>query len=260
MKWNDRKSNGWQFRLQKSLVLHTVYFSVSFNNVFSQEQEALSLDNEEFFKQISSILLNTTSETNKNAAEVTLERFFPTWGVDRFTEEDRAEVRKLIETMRSRKMKAFPYLHDYIYALTLLGESQLSSEAIIAWHLYAEELLTIKQSAPFGKLLDFTREFFEDEILNSRGTFSWYYRRANYTFDLDTTLIIRFEYLDLVCASKNDSSVIANTSGSFNYESKTWNGENGVLELGSIRRGRRGTDLCRFSGIFNRFKRNQLSN
>jgi hypothetical protein len=199
------------------------------NAAAQQESEPLSLDNEEFYAQISAILLNTPSERNKKEAEKTLERFFPTWGVDRFTEEDRGEVRKLIETMRVRKMKAFPYLHDYIYALTLLGESQLSSEAIIAWHLYAQELLTIKQSAPFGKLLDFTKGFFEDKILNSRGTFSWYYRRANYTFDLDTTLLIRFEYLDLVCASKNDSSVIEKSSGLFNYESKVWYGEGGTL-------------------------------
>ncbi|PLW95257.1 MAG: hypothetical protein C0591_11350, partial [Marinilabiliales bacterium] len=226
---NDRKWIGWQFRLQKSLMFALFAFLFICNTAISQEQEALSLDNDEFYGQLSSILLNTTSEANKKAAEVTLERFFPTWGASRFTEEGRSEIRQLIETMRARKMKAFPYLHDYIYALTLLGESQLSSEAIIAWHLYAEELLTIKQSAPFGKLLDFTREFFDDKILNSRGTFSWYYRRANFTFDLDTTLVIRFEYLDLVCASKNDSSVIANTSGFFNYESKNWEGENGLL-------------------------------
>ena len=173
--------------------------------------------------------MNTQSETNKKKADQVLDRFFPTWSVDRFTEEDRVEVRKLIETMRSRKMKAFPYLHDYIYALTLLGESQLSSEAIVAWHIYAEELLTIKQSAPFGKLLDFTKSFLAENKLNSKGTYSWLYRRENYTFDLDTTLIIRFEYLDLVCTSKKDSSVIANTSGFFNYETKGWAGEKGEL-------------------------------
>ncbi|MCB2207656.1 MAG: hypothetical protein KQH67_05120 [Bacteroidetes bacterium] len=194
-----------------------------------QEQEPLSVDREEFYRQISTILLNTPSDINKKEAEITLERFYPTWSVDRFSEADRAVVRNLIEVMRDRKMRAFPYLHDYIYALTLLGESQLSSEAIIAWHLYAEELLSVKQSAPFGKLLDFTKEFFDQSLLNSRGTFSWYYRRANYTFDLDTTLIVRFEYLDLVCASKNDSSVISKTSGFFNYESKEWLGENGTL-------------------------------
>jgi len=215
--------------ISKGIVSALTFILFILQPIVAQDQEPLSLDNEIFFNQVSAILLNTQSETNKKKADQVLDRFFPTWSVDRFTEEDRVEVRKLIETMRSRKMKAFPYLNDYIYALTLLGESQLSSEAIVAWHIYAEELLTIKQSAPFGKLLDFTKSFLAENKLNSKGTYSWYYRRENYTFDLDTTLIIRFEYLDLVCASKKDSSVIANTSGSFNYETKGWKGEKGEL-------------------------------
>jgi hypothetical protein len=139
------------------------------NMVVAQDQEPLSTDNQEFFNQVSAILLNTPSDINKKKAEVLLDRFFPSWSVDRFSTEDREEVRKLIETMRTRKMKAFPYLYKYIYALTVLGESQLSSEAIIAWHVYAEELLTVKQSAPFGKLLDFTRIFFEEQNFGNLG-------------------------------------------------------------------------------------------
>ena len=218
------------FLLLRSMIIMLMLTLPAWQNmVVAQDQEPLSTDNQTFFNQISAILLNTPSDINKKKAEALLDRFFPSWSVDRFSTEDREEVRKLIETMRTRKMKAFPYLYKYIYALTVLGESQLSSEAIIAWHVYAEELLTVKQSAPFGKLLDFTRIFFEEQKLHARGAFSWYYRRAEYTFDLDTTLIIRFKHLDLVCASKKDSSVIIETNGFFNYESKLWQGENGTL-------------------------------
>ena len=117
--------------LRKLPVLAMIVWLFLSHAAAQVDSEPLSLDNEEFYAQISAILLNTPSERNKKEAEKTLERFFPTWGVDRFTREDRDEVRKLIETMRARKMKAFPYLHDYIYALTLIGESQLSSDAIM---------------------------------------------------------------------------------------------------------------------------------
>jgi hypothetical protein len=198
----------------------------------AQEQEPLSSDNQKFFNQISAILLSTPSDTYKKRSEALLDRFFPTWNVDRFSVKDRAEIRKLIETMRAHKMKTYPYLYKYIYALTLLGESQLPSKSIIAWHMYAEKLLTQKQSAPFGKLLDFTRVLLEEQKLQKKGSFGWYYRRAKYTLDLDTALVVRFEYLDLVCASGKDSSVIEHTAGYFNYESKMWRGSKGLLTWG----------------------------
>ncbi len=108
--------------------LTTVLFLLSFMVVFSgrldaQETDSLSRNSEIFYKQISDILLNTPSKLNQAKSQGLLFRLDTEWSQGRFNKDEKDAIRHIIEIMRGRKLKTYPYLYKYIHALTLLAES-----------------------------------------------------------------------------------------------------------------------------------------
>jgi len=216
--------------MPKYIIILFVSLFLSTTQIHAQEADSLSVNSEEFFQQISGILLNTTSKTYQKKSEVLLNRFYARWSIGRFNKDEKDEVRNLIEKMRLKKMRTYPHLYDYIYALTLISESQQLPKSIISWHAYATKLLNEKKSAPFAKFLEFTVDLLENERFHRKSSLSWYQRNSRFTFFLDTNFLVVFKKGNLVCATKRDSSIIVNTSGVYNYELQIWDGSSGKLE------------------------------
>ena len=232
--YNNRKNfiSDSFFSVLQSIFVSSVIFLLVFLSVFNvsaQQTDSLSVDSEVFYSQISSILLNTESKTYKKKSEKLLERFYQRWSIGRFNKQEKEEIRNLIEKMRTKKMRTYPYLYDYIYVITIIAESQQLPKSIIAWHAYSTKLLDNKKSKAFAKFLDFTIDLMENERFHKKNNLSWYQRNSKFSFFLDTNLLVLFKKGDMVCATKKDSSVINNTKGLYNYELKRWDGESGVL-------------------------------
>jgi len=196
----------------------------------SRAQDTLVLNSEQFYQQISDILLNTPSKRYQEKSEILLERFYARWNIGRFNRAEKAEVRKLFEAMRTKKLKTYPYLYDYVYALTLLSESKQLPKGIIAWHVYAQRILENVNTKDFADFLKFTRGLFEDERLLGKRTLSWYYRNARFAFELDSSFLIKYEHLKLLSATKKDSSIILKTKGVYNYDKGIWTGKGGTIK------------------------------
>lgn len=213
----------------KYVVLFFVFILLSISNVYAQQVDSLSVNSEKFFYQLSAVLQNTPSKNYQKKSEVLMARFYERWSIGRFNKDEKAEVRNLIEKMRSKKMRTYPYLYDYLYVLTLLAESNQLPKSIISWHAYAVQLLNEKKITHFSKFLDFTVDLLERDRLHRKNNLSWYQRNSRFSFFLDTNFLVIFKKGDLVCATKKDSSIIIDTKGIFNYELKTWDGNSGKL-------------------------------
>ncbi len=215
--------------MQRIITLLITVLTLNISILVAQEADTLSTNSEVFFQQISSILLNTPSKTYQKKSEALLDRFYQRWSIGRFNKMEKAEVRALIEKMRAKKMRTYPYLYDYIYTLTLIAESQQLPKSIISWHAYAAKLLDEKKSTPFQKFLDFSVDLLENNRFHKKSSLSWYHRKSKYNFFLDTNFLVIFQKGNLIGASRKDSSVIEKTAGVFNYELKQWKGETGIL-------------------------------
>jgi len=215
--------------MPKYITLFFAFILLNVSCIYGQQVDSLSINSEEFFSQISAILQNTPSKNYQKKSDVLMSRFYERWSIGRFNKDEKAEVRDLIEKMRLKKMRTYPYLYDYIYALTLLSESNQIPRSIISWHAYAEKLLNEKKSTHFSKFLDFTIDLLEKERFHRKNNLSWYQRNSRFSFFLDTNFLVIFKKGDLVCATKKDSSVIVDTKGTFNYELKRWDGKSGKL-------------------------------
>lgn len=197
---------------------------------FSQVNDSLSQNSEEFFMQISEILLNTPSKTVENKAEEMLNRFHPIWTAGRFNKDEKDAVRQVVETMREKKMRSYPQLYEYFYSLMLLAESKQLPKSIISWHAYVSKLLENSKTKPFDSFMDYTKALLEEDKIYSKKSLGWYHRQSKFRFFLDTSFLLKFSKLNLVAATKNDSSTILGTSGVFNYDSQQWIGTKGKIE------------------------------
>ena len=217
--------------LRNPRILLFIYLIFSFPlAAFSQESDSLSSNSEEFFAQVSEILMNTPSKTIAEKSEILINRFHPVWSAGRFNKEEKNSIREVIEKMRSKKMRAYPQLYDYVYSLMLLGESKQLPKSIISWHAYCFSLLDNTKTKPFNNFMDYTITLLEDDILFKKKSMSWYHRNGKFSFFLDTNFLIKFSKLTLVGATSKDSSLINNTSGVLNYNTLEWNGISGQIE------------------------------
>lgn len=216
---------------RKAVVFVLMVFWILFaNKLVAQESDSLSTDSEQFFQQISSFLLNTPSKINQEKSQLILDRLYARWTIGRFNKDEKDAIRSVVETMRDKKLKSYPFLYDYVYSLMLLSESHQTPKSVIGWHAYAEELLIESTSSKFTDFTEFTIELMENDRLYFERSVSWYHRQSKFKFELDTNLLVRFEQLSLVCATKKDSSTILNTEGVFNYDLQLWKGKNGTVK------------------------------
>ncbi|PLX11765.1 MAG: hypothetical protein C0598_07450, partial [Marinilabiliales bacterium] len=211
-------------RISAYLTLIIIFSSFISYSARAQAPDSLSQNSEVFFKQISEILLNTPSKTIEKKVEVLIERFQPTWTAGRFNKEEKDAIREVVEKMRSKKMRSYPQLYNYMYSVMLLGESKQLPKSIISWHAYTLKLLEDKKTTPFDDFMEFTHNLFEKNILNDRRSLAWYHRNGKFSFFSDTALLLNFSKLNLVAATRNDSSSLENTSGTFIYDNKQWIG------------------------------------
>jgi len=206
-----------------------ILLSVASLKAVAQDTTALSKNSEEFFKQISSFLLSTPSKVNQERSRKILDRFYASWSAGRFNKQEKEAVRGLVQTMRSQRMKAYPYLSRYVFTLTLLAESAQLPKSVIAWHIYAKKQLELKNQKKFLSFLVFTNDLLERESLYHTRSITWNYEKAKFRFVLDTSFLVTFDELSLVCASKKDSSVINHTRGVYIYDKNLWRGKGGTV-------------------------------
>jgi len=212
-----------------SLFVLLLAFTVS---VKAQESslDTLSTDSEVFYQQLTTILMGTPSKTWQKKSTALLERFYASWSVGRFNKEEKTAIRQLVEKMRDKQLRAYPNLFRYIYSLTLLAESHQPPNSILAWHLFASRLLDEKTTQNYLRFLKNSNGLFEKrQLYKTKSSFAWYYRDGRFRFHFNSAFTITFDHLNLVCATKRDSTIIQNTSGIFNYHDELWKGPNGKI-------------------------------
>ncbi len=213
------------------LLTAVLFFTVSAGAQQQTKPDSLSTDSEVFFQQITSFLMGTQSKTWQNKSQTMLDRFYASWSVGRFNKSEKTAIRHLVEKMRTKKLPAYPNLYKYIQTLTLIAESHQNPEAVIAWHRYASKLLDEKNTRSFITFLKYTNRLFENKIVyKKKSSFAWFYRNGRFKFSYDSTFNVVFDHLNLVCATKRDSSVIKKTSGTFYYDTKQWEGKSGHID------------------------------
>ncbi len=214
-------------RLYKlALIILSVFI---FSPSYSQKLKKFSNTREAFYQEISGMLTSVNSKTYVKRAEDLLELFYPKWMSERFHVEERDEIIYTANIMLQEKMRAYPDFYDFIVALTEISYSLQPKESVIAWLRSLEPLIKERSNKGFLDYLHISIHIVKDHTLYKTRTMKWRFEKAKYHFKYDSIPLVVFDKLDLICTTRKDSSVIENTKGVFNLNTKIWKGNKGRI-------------------------------
>ncbi|NOU47696.1 MAG: hypothetical protein HOO86_11635 [Bacteroidales bacterium] len=201
-----------------------------YSPLLAQDVTFFSTDSQVFIEQIDSLLLNTKNKTYIEKTQVLMNKLKEPWIQGRFNKEEKDFIKAIAGKIYVQKLPNHPDLYNYISVIQLLAESKQPPASTLAWLKNAFDLVQKKPLHSFFEMITFTERFLSHKELKAKNGASWAAHDAQFRFETDSTLMIRFEKLDLVCASQRDSSIILNTSGLFNCSTGLWNGKNGRVD------------------------------
>ncbi len=142
-----------------------------------------------------------------------------------------SQIESIYKTSNSLLKKRMKPSHFRNYLLTIINftTSDQSEKSFIGWEVSLNKLIKTATAKKIIAYLDFSNNLFASNTLYMSPSLSWLSDNTDYTFGYDSLPNIKFRNLNLKCFSKNDSSIIYNTSGVYYPTEKVWNGKNGKV-------------------------------
>lgn len=147
---------------------------------------------------------------------------------------------KMVETanlMESKKIKFYPEIYNYVFSVYSFVANKQSQESFNSWHTSVDKMLDAKNVTKFKDFIEFSADFFSENVLSRSANFTWMYKGGKYKFDYTDQPLIKFEGGQLMCIvgkGKNskdyiDSIVVYNTAGTYFPNGKDWKGKGGTV-------------------------------
>lgn len=168
------------------------------------------------------------TESDKKAGEQIMEEFLVVWNGGKFSTAQQQSVIKTCNAMLKKRMKAFPDFRNYLVALISFSNSTQPQESFMSWQTSIEKLVQLP-SKYFSNYITTCNLLFRDNTLYESASTRWYSTQGNYRFEFDSLPCVVFPATDLICTSKNDSSVIFTTSGAFYPTRQLFKGNGGKV-------------------------------
>ncbi len=142
-----------------------------------------------------------------------------------------SQIESIYKTSNSLLKKRMKPSHFSNYLLTLINftTSDQSEKSFIGWEISLNKLIKTATARKIIAYLDFSNNLFSSNTLYKSPSLIWLSDNTNYTFGYDSLPNINFHNLNLKCFSKNDSSIIYNTSGTYYPTEGVWNGKKGKV-------------------------------
>ncbi len=196
----------------------------------TQEVRQFSNTREAFLQELSEMLLTTRSDYYKDKSELLLERFEPKWLSERFDPQVKDEVIHTCNLMMKANIRVFPDFLDFLIVLNELAHTTTRDRSVIAWLRSFEPIVKENSKRDFDDYIEFSVKLFRDQIIYDTRSISWKYQKGEMEFVYDSIPGLILRNIDLVCASRKDSSVIESTSGSYNIRELKWIGKGGRID------------------------------
>ncbi len=211
------------FKKIKYIVL-LIIFS---NNILTAQIVKFTPEPEKFLKEIQSYL----GTINKIDAKKFVSDFEPIWLGDFFNPDIKAHVYATVNLMGEKHLKAYPDYKNYFSAIYQFASSGKTPKNFEDWASTLDRVLNGRDKKRMSNYLKTSNFLFSDNSIYvaslTPGSTIWKVTNNNFTFSYDKVPVIHFKNTDLKCYSKNDSSVIYNTSGKFFPLTNTWIGIGG---------------------------------
>lgn len=186
--------------------------------VFSEDQTKYAAELYDFFAGV-----------DKKEAKELREQFDPIWNGPYFDEADRKWVYGLSNTMIKKRLTPLPAFKNMVVALMGFANKNQPHASFKNWQTTIDKILANKKvsTAQFADFLELTGNLLNSNTIFNEGAVKWYSSTGNFTFQYDSVPKVIFSSTNLIGKSKEDSTVVYNTSGTFYPLKYKWEGKNG---------------------------------
>jgi len=223
---NDKK-----IIMKFKVYLAILFFSSFFSKAFSQS--SFTPEPEKFLKDVQEFIGNY----DKSIAKKYVKSFEPLWLGDFFTPDNKALVYALLNSMEEKKLNVYPDFINYFNAIYNYSNSGMSSEKFEQWNSTLDNVIKKYNNKRVQDFLKVSNNLFLDGTIyvtsrTQKAATRWQVSKKD-NFDIQFVKkipIFTFNDVDLRCFSKNDSSIIRNTSGQFFPLNSRWEGNGGKID------------------------------
>ena len=179
---------------------------------FPEEPDKYIENITDFFNESKDVTFDDKREIKK-----LLESFSAFWITNKLNESQKIEVIKLSNSMMNKKMKAIPHYRDYLRTLLKFTNSKQTEENYSAWTQGLVAQTQKSTNKNFENYLDATENLLDSNFLYKSASTTWKSSTNLFSFEIENNIpIIRFKMpFNLICYSKNDSTIIYHTTGNY---------------------------------------------
>ena len=194
-------------------IILLCFFSWAFA-LLAQESSTVYPGDEAFIEQVAEKLKQSKNPVHKDRAKELINSLQDHWPSNNLSVLQKEAAFKFYTKLNEAKKSSFPLIYEYLKTINTFGKNAITGSSFDAWFTYLESLPHGKKDKRLLNALRFMSSFLDDNILYKKSYFTWYGKDPQYTMKFDTTLHINFKSIGIVCASRNDSLCIENSSES----------------------------------------------
>ena len=198
-------------------------------NGFSQVR-IFTPEPEKFLKEMQSCI----GEADKSKAKVFYRTFEPFWLGDFFTPDLKAHVYATANLMGEKGLRVKPDYISYFNALLYFAQAGLDAKKFEDWQSALDKVLNKLSKKRISNFLRVSEHLFKDNSIfiagTTKGATKWKTSNLDFEITYEKVPMLVFKNTDLKCFSKNDSSIIYETSGKFLPLTNMWVGSKGKID------------------------------
>lgn len=209
-----------------------IFFFFFTGLIFSQKVGDLPKEEQQYLKKVAKLFQNSS---NKKKGKEISDKLTDEWLKNNFNDKWKLEIIETTERLEERRAIAFPHFDDYFNTLIAFANNNDRFEYYEEWYKILDRIIEDK-SINFKYLtrfLNLSRRIAENNVIYENASVTWKVKngKQKLKYHKDDIALFICENIDLVCYSRNDSSIIYNTSGIYYPLDKDykWIGVNGKV-------------------------------
>ncbi len=215
-------------KLSRLLVLFVFVLSGMNAHLFAQTMpKSFTEDNVKFIEEMRDFFETNDKKEGKDFIDDFNEQY---WLTGKVTEEIKQTMYKNTNAMVKKKFKPSPEYYAYINTIKSIIDKKTPMATFNDWQVCFMSASLNKNQKPFSDFILMGEDLFRDNTFYSTPSGSWQALGGTWKFVCDSIPQIRFTNITLKGKGKNDSTLIYNTTGTFNVSKQTWVGKGGKVD------------------------------
>lgn len=215
-------------KLKKLVLILLAVSPVFFLDICAQTMpKSFTEDNVKFIEEMRDFFESNDQKKGKEFIDEFNEQY---WITGKISEDIKQAIYKNTNAMAAKKFKPSPEYYAYFNTIKSIVDKKVAMATFNDWQVCFISSSKNRNQKPFSDFILMSEGLFRDNTFYDEPSGKWQAIGGSWKFLCDSTPMIRFTNITLKGTGKNDSTLIYNTSGTFNVTKQTWAGTGGKID------------------------------